>query len=51
MLVEDEFDLGFDDNCYEISCSLLTMWYLRALKAQKTKEKMEKNITNKNLKD
>ena len=49
MSEEDEFDFGFDDNCYETSWSLLTMWYLRALKTQKTKEKMEKNITNKNL--
>lgn len=42
MSEEDEFDFGFDDNCYETSWSLLTMWYLRALKTQKTKEKMEK---------
>ena len=42
MSEEDEFDFGFDDNCYETSWSLLTMWYLRALKTQKIKEKMEK---------
>ena len=49
MSEEDEFDIGFDHNCYETSCSSLTMWYLRALKTRKTKEKMEKNINNKNL--
>lgn len=36
---ESEFDFGFDDNCYETSWSLISMWYLRALKLQKEKEK------------
>ena len=35
---ESEFDFGFDDNSYETSWSLITMWYLRALKLRKEKE-------------
>ena len=35
---EGEFDFGFDDECYTTSWSLITMWYLRALKLRKEKE-------------
>ena len=38
---ESEFDFGFDDECYTTSWSLITMWYLRALKLQKEKEKQK----------
>ena len=35
---ENEFDFGFDDDCYQTSWSLINMWYLRALKLRKTEE-------------
>ena len=39
---ESEFDFGFDENCYETSWSLISMWYLRALKLRKEQEKENK---------
>ena len=39
---ENGFDLGFDDDCYSTSWSLINMWYLRALKLRKTEEKTHK---------
>jgi hypothetical protein len=32
---QDYMDLGFDDDCYYISCSLINMWHRRALKQKK----------------
>ena len=41
---ENEFDFGFDDDCYLTSWSLISMWYLRALKLSKTEKNKKKKL-------
>ncbi len=39
---EDYLDIDYDNECYDISCSIMKMWYRRARKLQKIKEKEAK---------
>jgi len=38
---EDYLDLGFDDDCYYTSCSLINMWHRRASKLKHQEEKLK----------
>ena len=38
---EDFLDIDFDDGCYTTTWSLIEMWYTRARKIRKQREKQE----------
>ena len=40
---ENFIDIGFDDDCYYTSWSLIKLWYQRAQKLDKSKESKQEN--------